>query len=305
MATHIGTANNVPQLLKNVITFLTNPVNFSGGNQWKLVAPLTINDIADEVILKGVGDGQDDIYIGFKLSYQDAGQVDIVINGYAGYDPGLTWREQPGGIPHATLPTIPLVDDSFMTYWISANAQRIILVVELSTQYESAYIGLMNPIAIERQYPYPLVIGGSYYEGGKWTDTTWGHSCFVNPGGSTAATSLRVRRPDGVWRVGLNWNGNALAPLAPLCVWPTNVAPVRTVTVYDPVLTLENVVMYPFLLYENDPVGIIGQFDGVYWVGNREDIATKDTITYGGKTYKIFNNVQRRDNDQYFAIEWS
>lgn len=305
MATLIGTATNVPQLLKDVIAFLTNPANFSEGQQWQLVTPLTVNDIDEEVIIKGVGDGQDDIYLGFKLSKVGTDQVDIVLNGYAGYDPGLTWIEQPGGIDHANLPTIPLPAYSFMTYWVNANSKRIIIVVELSTQYESAYIGLLDPIAIERQYPYPLVIGGSAYEGVAWTDTSWSHSYFANPGGSGANTSLRIRRPDGVWRAGINWNGGSLAPMAPMTVWPTNVGPVRTVTVYDPVLTLDNVVIYPFLLYETNPVGTLGQLDGVYWIGNREDIASKDTISYGGKQYKIFNNIQRRDNDQYFAIEWA
>ncbi len=307
MATYIGTANSVPELLRGVIAFLTNPANFGAGNEWHLIHPASVAAITDECILKGVGDGQDDIYIGFKLNELASGQIDIILNGFAGYDSGLLWREQPGGINHTTLPIIPLVKDTFMTYWVSANTRRIILVVELSTQYESAYIGLMNPVAIARQYPYPLVVGGSYYEGGVWTDTTWGHSYFANPGGDVNKSSLRIRRPDGNWRAGLNYSGNTLVPLAPslLCVWPTNVVPVRAVTVYDPVLTLENVIMYPFLLYETDPVGLIGQLDGVYWVGNREDLATKDSISYGGKIYKIFNNVQRRDNDQYFAIEWA
>lgn len=307
MATYNGTANSVLELLKGVVTFLTDTANFGTGNAWRLVRPSTVNEITDEVILQGVGDGQDDIYIGFQLKQLASGQINIVLNGFAGYDSGLTWREQPGGINHTTLPVIPLVANTFMTYWVSANTKRIIIVVELSTQYESAYIGLMNPVAIERQYPYPLVVGGSHYEGGLWTDTSWSHSYFANPGGSANASSLRIRRPDGDWRVGLNYNGSALAPLAPslLGVWPTNVAPIRTLTVYDEVLTLENVIMYPFLLYETSPVGLIGQLDGVYWIGNREDLATKDSVSYGGKIYKIFSNVHRRDNDSYFAIEWA
>lgn len=306
MATYIGTANSVPDLLRGVISFLTDPANFGAGNEWKLIQPATVADITSDCIIRGIGDGQDDIYLGFMLTEKSSGQIDIVLNGYAGYDSGLAWREQPGGISHSTLPIIPLVKDTFMTYWVSATTKRIIIVVELSTQYESAYIGLLNPIAIERQYPYPLVIGGSAYEGVTWTSTSWEHSYFGNPGPSLTASSLRIRRPDGDWRVGLNYNGSALAPLTPslLTVWPTNVAPVRAVTIYDPVLTLENVIMYPFLLYETDPVGIVGQLDGIYWVGNREDLATKDSISYGGKIYKIFNNVQRRDNDQYFAVEW-
>ncbi|HMM22686.1 MAG TPA: hypothetical protein PKA10_18360 [Selenomonadales bacterium] len=304
MASYNGTANSVLELLKGIITFLTDPTVFGTGDEWQLVQPATVEDITTEAILKGVGDGEDDIYIGFQLKQLPSGQIDIILNGFAGYDPGLTWREQPGGITHTNLPTIlptiPLVTNTFMTYWVSANTKRVIIVVELSTQYESAYLGLMKPIAIERQYPYPLVVGGSYYEGGLWTDTTAGHSSFTNPGGSTAnSTSLRIRRPDGSWRAGTN------KTLGDLCVWPTNISPVRTLTVYDSLLTLENVIMYPFLLYEDNPVGLIGQLDGVYWIGNREDLATKDSIVYGGKVYKVFNNVSRRDNDSYFAIEWA
>lgn len=316
MATYNGTATSAYDLLKGIVTFLTDPTAFGVGNAWQLVRPATVEEITTEVILNGVGDGQDDIFIGFQINELSGGQINIVLNGFAGFDPGLSWHEQPGGINHTTLPIIPLVSNTFLTYWVSANPKRIIIVVELSTQYESAYLGLMNPIAIERQYPYPLVVGGSYYEGGVWTSATWGHSSFVNPGSDTQSsstgttfdntTSLRIRRPDGTWRAGLNRSsGGQSLKLESLCVWPTNVEPVRTLTVYDAVLTLENVIMYPFLLYESFPVGIIGQLDGVYWIGNREDLATKDSISYGGKIYKIFNNVQRRDNDQYFAVEWA
>lgn len=299
MAIYNGTANSVLELLQGVISFLTDPANFGTGMAWTLVSPASSGEIAtvQEAILKGVGDGEDEIYIGFKLNELSTGQIDIVLNGYAGFDPGLTWREQPGGINHSTLPTIPLVKDNFMTYWISANSSRVILVVELSTQYESAYLGLMTPVAIENQYPYPLVIGGSATEGVVWTSTGTTHSSFICPGTATD-TSLRIRRPDGSWRSGKN------ETLGNLCVWPTNVAPVNTLTVFDDVLTLENVILYPFLLYESDPVGLIGQLDGIFWIGNREDLATKDSIVYEDKTYKVFNNVQRRDNDSYFVIPW-
>jgi hypothetical protein len=298
MATYNGTANSVLELLKGVVAFLTDPANFDVGKAWKLVSPAAMSDIdtLQEVILKGVGDGQDEIYIGMKLVTTGT-QIDIVLNGYAGYDAGLGWREQPGAITQAKLPTIPLVSDALMTYWVSANSSRIIIVVELSTQYESAYIGLMKPIAIENQYPYPLVIGGSAFEDVVWTSTSTDHSSFVCPGTGTY-TSLAVRRPDGNWRNAKNQT------LGDMCVWPTNVAPVRTLTVLDDELTLENVIMYPFYVYESNPRGMLGQFDGVYWIGNREDLAAKDSIIYNNKTYKVFNNVDRRDNDSYFAIEW-
>lgn len=299
MAIYNGTANSVLELLQGVISFLTDPANFGTGMAWTLVSPVSSGEIpaTKEVILKGVGDGEDEIYIGFKLNELSTGQIDIILNGYAGFDPGLTWREQPGGISQSLLPTIPLVRDTFMTYWVSANSSRVILVVELSTQYEAAYLGLMKPVGIENQYPYPLVIGGSATEGVIWTSTGTDHSAFICPG-TGAFTSLRIRRPDGSWRQGKN------ETLGNLCVWPTNVSPVNTLTVFDDELTLENVIMYPFLLYENDPVGLIGELDGIHWIGNREDIAAKDSIVYDDKTYKVFNNVHRRENDSYFAIQW-
>ncbi|VBB05566.1 Hypothetical protein LUCI_0776 [Lucifera butyrica] len=324
MATYNGTANNLQELLQGLTVFLTDPAAFGAGNAWQRMRPASTSDIVDEVILKGVGDGQDAIYIGFKIKPGAvSGQQDLVLNGFAGYDSGLTWEEQPGSIYHAKLPTLALVSNTFLTYWVSANTSRVILVVELSSQYESAYLGLMKPVAVERQYPYPLVVGGSYIEGSAWTNNTPGHSAFTNPGsdvyaglgayGTHAAdnsqedtTSLRVRRPDGSWRSGLNRsNVDKALHFEKLCVWPTNTEPVRTLTVYDKTLTIENVIMYPFLLYESYPVGILGQFDGVYWVGNREDLSAKDSIVYNDKVYKVFSNVFRRDNDQYFAIEWA
>lgn len=324
MATHNATASSVPELLQSIAAFLTSEAEFGTGNAWQLMRPGTLEDVTDEVILKGVGDGQDAIYIGLKIKQGAAsGQQDIVLNGFAGYDPGLTWEEQPGGINHAKLPTLALVAGIYMTYWISANTSRVIIIVEMSSQFECAYLGLMKPVAVERQYPYPMVIGGSYIEGGIWTNNGPGHSAFTNPGSDSYAglgnfgaapvdhaeentTSLRVRRPDGSWRSGLNRNkDNTAMKFEKLCIWPTNVEPVRTLTVYDSSLTIENVIMYPFLLYESHPVGLIGQLDGLYWIGNREDLAAKDSIIYNDKVYKVFCNVFRRDNDQYFAIEWA
>ena len=304
MACTVGSANNVLGLLKGVVTFLTDTTNFDTGKNWTLLTPASVDAITSStgVILKGVGDGDDEIYVGMKLSAAVTGtsttNVNLLLNGYAGYDSGLEWEEQPGAINLGALPVIPLVDATYLTYWVSANSSRFIIMVELSTQYEGAYLGLMTPIAIENQYPYPLVIGGSFYAGGVWTDTSTNHGMFTHPGIGTYS-SLAIRRPDGAWRYG---KGETLGDLN---VWPTNISPVDTLTVLDDTLTLENVIMYPFLLYENNPVGILGQLDGVYWVGNREDLATKDSIVYESVSYKIFNNVSNRDKDSYFAIQWS
>ncbi len=320
-------ANSALELLKGVVTFLTNSATFGAGNEWVLVAPATVADITDtsnEVVLKGVGDGTDEIYLGFKLEDgASEGQKDLVFNGFAGYDANLSWLEQPGGITHEKLPTLPLADGTHMVYWLSANTRRVIIVVQLSTQFESAYLGFIYPTAVQRQYPYPLAIGGSYIQGGSWDSSSPGHSCFVNPGSDTftglgtsltntpadnameQTSSLRIRRADGTWRAAINKNNSGSAMhFEHINIWPQNTKPTNVLTVLDSSLTIENVIMFPCLLVETYPHGILGQFDGVYFIGNRQDLASKDIIIHNNKPYMVFNNVNRRDNDEYFAIEY-
>lgn len=163
MAILNSTATTVKQLLQDVAKFLTDAANFSAGNAWQLMRPAVIDASTTEVILKGIGDGKDEIYIGMKIKAQGTDQENILLNGFAGYDANLEWFEQPGSIYQDALPCVPLAKDVLMTYWITANTSRITLHVEMSNHYEAAYLGFFKPVAIERQYPYPMLIGGSAY----------------------------------------------------------------------------------------------------------------------------------------------
>lgn len=312
MACKDFTVNTPKDIVINLLKFLTSETEMGEGKAWKLKTPTSASAFTDECVLMGVGDGNDEIYIGIQLK-TSGDNVDIRFNGFAGFDDGLKWKEQPGAIYHATLPIISLPSISKMPCWISANSSRFILVVQLSTQYESAYCGFMKPVSVDRQYPYPLVIGGSASDGISWSNYGSSHSIWLNPGGSGEATSMRLRRSDGTWEAALNTSGNQTT--SKLAVWPQNTAPVNVLTVLDKSLTIENVIMFPELLYEcgngpngsskaPDPIGIIGQLDGVYFIGNREDLSSKDTIIHDGKPYLVFNNVTRRENDQYFCVEW-
>lgn len=338
MACLESNATGIKELFDKLVNFLTDAGNFANGNQWEMLSPSVlvgqstnpdtgeINPGTEEVILKGKGGGTDSIYVGMKIE-RSQHQQDIVLNGYAGFDQHLEWWEQPGAIWHKKLPIIPLAEDVAMNFWITANTKRFILVVEMSSQYESAYVGLMKPISIERQYAYPLVIAGSYIQGGKWTSRSSGHNAFFNPGSDTYSgigdyntalpaengeentSSFRLRRPDGTWVSAININnaGKTMG-FEHLCLWPYNTNPKETYTVYrkkDEISKLEDNMMYEIKLYESYPVGNIGVLDGAYFVGNRVDLAAKDTIVYKDRTYKVFNNIFRREDDSYVAIEWA
>lgn len=327
MACMESTATGTKELFDKVVQFLINPANFSGGNQWRLMSPSVFGTGTREVVLMGRGDGRDEIYIGLRIETSvNPRQEDIVLNGYAGFDPHLEWDEQPGAIDHKRLPTIPLAQGVFMNFWISANASRFILIVEMSSQYEGAYLGFMKPVAIDRQYPYPLVVAGSYIQGAKWFSRTAGHSMFINPGSDTYAgiggytttlpgetgeentSCFRLRRPDGLWRSALNVNrvGQRMG-FEKLCIWPYNTCPAETYTVYrktGEISPLEDNMMFPVKLYESHPVGNVGVLDGVYFIGNRVDLAAKDSVVYKDQIYRVFNNVYMRGDESYFAIAW-
>lgn len=340
MACLESTALSVKELFDQVIIFLTDPINFSGGNQWELKLPTVfkgesidpdtgeVDPGTREVILMGKGDGKDEIFIGIKIEDSvNKNQQDIVFTGYAGFDKYLEWWEQPGALWHEKLPVIPLSKDVFMNFWLVANTRRFILIVEMGTQYEGGYVGFMKPVNIERQYAYPLVIAGSYIQGGRWASRSAGHSMFTHPGSDTYGgiggymtafpaqseaentSPLRLRHPDGTWKTALNVNSaSRVMGFEKLCVWPFNTVPTETYTVYrktGEISKLEDNMMYEAKLYESHPVGNVGVLDGVYYIGNRVDLAAKDTVVYKDKTYKVFSNVFRRNDDSYFAIEWS
>lgn len=297
MAVFMSTAYTVTQMLQDIVAFLTDSENFPGSNAWELISPTVPNFQSTEFILKGVGDGSDEIYVGMRLYRHSASQENIQLNGFAGYDPGLEWYEQPGAINLDSLPCVPLAKDTLMTYWVTANTRRFMFQVEMSNQYEGAYLGFMNPIAIERQYPYPLIIGGSAYTGMNWENHGTAHSLFINPVFSGGKSSLCYRRPDGDWRYGGDRSS----------VWPTDTAPCDTFTIYkksEILNQMEDNMLFPTILYETEPVGMLGEFDGVYWVGNRCDLAAKDHVVYKDVTYKVFNNVYNRDDDAYHVMRW-
>lgn len=306
MAVLNSTANSVQELFRELAQFLINPANFSAGNAWQLMRPGVVDSTTTEVILKGVGDGEDEIYVGMKIKNISDSQQNILLNGFCGYDPHLEWYEQPGSIYKDVLPCIPLAKDVAMTYWFTANTSRFTVTVMMSNQYESAYVGFMKPVAIERQYPYPLVIGGSAQDGITWSDHSANHSAYFDPkAGSGGYSALCVRRPDGVWKYGGNDKSTGRGSY--LQTWPNNTSPVDTFTVYvkdEQIPQPEDHMLFPILIYEPSPTGILGQLDGVYWIGNRADLAARDNVIYNGVTYKVFNNVYNRDDDAYHVIEW-
>jgi hypothetical protein len=110
------------------------------------------------IILKSQGlSGSEEIYIGV-LAYQNAAAdyYNYVVSPFTGYVPGNHFDNQPG----ASFNSLPAHNNS-ITYYITANAQRLILGLKVGTPiYSHAYVGKFYPYAMPTQYPYPVVSAG-------------------------------------------------------------------------------------------------------------------------------------------------
>ena len=147
MAYDINQGNNVQDLFTAIETLLTN-------NGW--TETIVSNNTAgktDSAYFCGIGGGSDKIYI--YISVHEL-ENKILLDSAVGVDPHLGTFEQPGSIQqwlHSTARTIvntpayTISTNERFFYWIFCDTYRLIVVTRMSTVYESAYLGFLNPIA--------------------------------------------------------------------------------------------------------------------------------------------------------------
>ena len=336
MAYVTGTATTIYALLTAVNTLVTTGLDVA--TNWTLERSSEVNGEKSECIWRGVGKGQDKIYVGARVVL-DAGEASgrLELNGFAGYDAKLDWADQPSAITksivNGELPTLPLTNNATFSYWIFVNSQRIIITVKMATQYESAYLGFFNPVSVERQYPYPMVIAGSAIGGQHWSvvDNTRGSIALpaTSANNATVITSyqdyfpvdnkesnkctMRVRLPDGRWK-GSASKGNVVVngatilkyfPFAPLSTFPYTCGQSKLSTIYKQTTggqVIEDYILFPVTLVQNYPNNILGDLDGVYFISGTKDIATEQVLIFGGMQYIVFDTMNTRGANSYFVV---
>lgn len=264
------------------------------------------HNIGSASIYEGVGGGSDKIYIYF--SPQEVTSK-IIIDSCVGYDLNLGAYEQPGCLrqwlkdtgkdTRANIPAFTIVDGERFYYWIFADTYRIIVVCRMSIQYESMYVGFTNPIASERQYPYPMYIcGNTCYNDSVWPDNK--SSSFVFPQGGTGW----LRRADGVWRSFQATMPNP-SPSTQGTVFPYNTHNQKLIPNYKETdsINQDNFLLIPIMLQMNDPVDNAGILRGCYWVSGTRDIDAERILTHGDSQYIVFDTKQERGANTYFAIK--
>lgn len=308
MAVEIGTASNFNDLYAKLRDFLTGNADLvAAGQNWTVLSgpaagPLTFDD---DLLMQGPGNGgTDQILVGLDpVVSVGADYYNLGIAGYSSYNPGVALVDQPNRL---TNRYIHLWDGS-MPYWFIANGRRFIVVVRVTTVYQSAYAGFILPYHLPTTWAYPLFVGACSRQ------STWrysvvnhgGHSAFFNPGALDSGPdvndcSAAIRLPDGQWM----WLANKRQINSEASSDVNNIAPWATWLGYPNLRDgLDGqYTPIPAEIAITDPYAAnLGALDGVWHVPGF-GTASENTITVDGVTYLIVQNVYRTSNHEYAAI---
>lgn len=260
-----------------------------------------------------------DVIIDFKVikspttNKSDQGWYEnIVMNSPTAFSSGLSFYNQPGGIPVPStgntvnnLPTIPSYDKA-IKYALFINDNRIVIAYKISTFTASCYVGKIKTYSSPAANTHPVFVGGSCQSDQAIEDFDRNYT----EAGSFAAGHGRFSRGANYYYNGTDWvviranltldnypSDNFQFPVLRDPEWNASGTASRQLDNTDGTVKI-------------DPIKIIlsagwaGELDGVYLVVtklvNCFDTATKSS---DGKECIIFNNITRNSNVSFFGVE--
>ncbi len=255
-------------------------------------------------------DGDSEILVGVHLFERyDADYFNWEVCGFDGYQENAAFYQQAGF--HGSL-YLPLWEDS-IPYWFVADGRRVIVVAKLNTQYEVAYLGLLDSYFTPDQWPYPLALGGALAFGPtvpgwesvrfRWTNDTDNHRAFPLGGPTTQS----YRQPEYRQCRARDWSGVYLGFMGTAgddvpydtedahFIWPACCG----FTLLDENLD-GSYQLWPAILNTDAP-NTIGEIAGVQVVTG-QGLTAETLIERGAVNWMVFHNIARTDRDDFFAV---
>jgi hypothetical protein len=116
-----------------------------------------------ELLLRGVGSGADEIFIGFETKRNVASSVFYwELAGATGFDNGEPLDTQPGS-SRGNLDTEDLttpLNNGIIDFFVVIDGFHIKLIAKSGASYTNLYMGFIFTYATPAEYPYPLIIIG-------------------------------------------------------------------------------------------------------------------------------------------------
>lgn len=321
MAFKTGQAANPTDLYNKLTAFLTtDPDLTAAGQNWTQVWTGPAAAPTDRV-LRGPGlSGQDQVYVGMRLTQRPASDAYFIeFTGMTGIiDNSATYRDHVNEMPNYLR---LFTDAGAVTYWFIANGRRFIVVLKISTVFESVYCGLFLPYADPSSYPYPMYMGASSGPADQpgsalnWRTVSdrhrsypWGY--YDLDGNGMCDSTGWVMSPAGVWQRNAN-NGNT----TPVITGPENTQGTyfegqnsdHSLGSYQLMNRLiegygGDRLLIPLTLIQTDPTDeTYGILDGVYRVQGVAN-ATENIITADGIDHMVVQDVFRTDFSNFYAV---
>lgn len=222
------------------------------------------------------------------------------------FDELLYCWEQPGSISQwlhvcgikdfsKNIPTITLAYGELFSYFLLVNNKRLIICCRESIEYETAYIGFIDPLNTARQYAYPVFVGGnSGCTYGLYPHTT---GSFLN----NLSGNSWLRQPSGEWYNFENMDNEDGKSISLFPYFSTSKGFVSNVR--SDYRNQTKFFLSPILVPSGDKSCIAGKLSGVLYIGGARDLSAEDIVRINGNQYIILDNVKERGNNSYFAIK--
>jgi len=226
---------------------------------------------ADELILKGVGGGSDEIFVGYQTVTNGTTYWNWEAYGFTGWESGNTIENQPGATKmYDTMNFAPF------DFYVIFTARHIKVIPILDNGHMGGtYLGWLLPHATPSQWVYPMFIGGSADQNLTIDNTSLNKTCYwSNSGGSTSYDTARIFDGSEIrniydispahygsftsWRAGMDGNMR-LYPATPVyetvknvfgvlegVYWPTQYIPAGGVLTSGNVLVQDDIVAVTF-----------------------------------------------------------
>jgi hypothetical protein len=134
-------------------------------NGWTAERDTTYSGSEKEVILNGIGNGAEEIYVGWR-TLSGAGYYNFELHGMTGFNTSLPHDEQPGvsdgfhDVTNHEDGCYLMCRNDVVTYWLNITSRRIIIIVRVVNFYFNAYLGFGNRFGTTTELPYPMCIAG-------------------------------------------------------------------------------------------------------------------------------------------------
>lgn len=319
MAFEIGTATDSNDLFAKFRTFITTNATLVADNEdWEELEYNEDDSNTAQLFLRGKGlADSDSIYVNVYKFLADVDSYNWGFRGATGHVPGIVYSDQPGA---STRSTFMLLHNTTISYWFYANGRRFIIEAKVGgTVYQSCYCGFLLPYDLPTENPYPMLINATSAESDQrfsWINDN-DHSSMDRGGyaDSDNETNAWVINPAGQW---LNIRSYAAQATQNNFIQGRSISSTYDGAIWPYIEELEasstenylsapggEYVLRRLVVYNNTGlVGekqIFGTYDGVRAISG-EGNASENTVTEGGDTYRVFQNVFRTSIADFHCV---